>query len=794
MRHRGTVSISAYDVNALAALVESEVGRARGVNIGNVIGIVDSVITRTALGPTIDAHYGATVIDTINAPKAYSAITAAGGVDNYLRANPPQQSTIDAVKERLAEIAVSARTSGVIDFGNPRIGTDPGFAARVGAGLDSQRAMRALAADHFFRETTPWGDHVYGQRPSTRNTLAAHGIDGIEVDVQLAPDANVPPISLSTPSERAGKRSSAEAALNATVPSVGILPLAPNALLSPDAMGTPGKFGGTVDDPAPMGPDPSRFAPDLPAPNTRGEAAPLVRTDVAPAPQTVDDLAPGSFHGGVLSVSRDADSLVRGDTDPPPPTFAATPRLADIPALPSPAPAGLGVFGAATNGAVTGEGRAAAGMTQLAQTDLAPGNFHDGVPDIEPSRSAAIAPTIGVLDVPAARANAATFDIGYLGPPRGPDAAPQMIVGHTDIGPMGRGLGPTFSTGQFDLAGIGLPGSLGDHAVLDEPPDAPQRAQAQTTAAIAAAAAAQPADAPPPGMTGRSAGPAIDQTAVQAPSAAPESSVTAPVSDAPTSRPGISAPAAPATAAPSRAPVADAPRAAPPRDAVRPPLSPGMTTPSLVGEFASLPTPADYAQLGLSVNDYLHDLAMGMAAAPPGMEGYASKMNSDQYGVAFTQALQGAVAAQPFGGLTDALGRGTFGQSYAGDYMPGHPTNAFGAQALGMNAGVPTTYGGIGDGLGGVPGSVGGGIGFGAPSEANPTGISDWGAALAATTLGDGDFGFGGGDAGGESAGSFSGGLGGGYGGSEPAPNGDNTNADRGGGVATGASDDGTSW
>jgi hypothetical protein len=33
-----------------------------------------------------------------------------------MRTNPPQQSTIDAVKERLAEIAASARTFGVVDF------------------------------------------------------------------------------------------------------------------------------------------------------------------------------------------------------------------------------------------------------------------------------------------------------------------------------------------------------------------------------------------------------------------------------------------------------------------------------------------------------------------------------------------------------------------------------------------------------------------------------------------------------------------------------------------------------
>ena len=630
----------------------------------------------------------------------------------------------------------------------------------------SERAGKRASAEQPFHLTDP-----YAAFPNFRAAPPA-------ADAFFAPNALEQPFHLSDP--------------YAAFPNFRAASPAADALFAPNALGPPSVFEGRLGTDTPIGPDPSRFTPGAPGSNRRGDAAPSVRADIALAPQTADDLPPGSFHGG-LPIGA-APSLAQAETLPPP-TFDPAARAADLATITSPAPAGLGVFGAAPNGEQMSETRAA-GIAQPTPVDLAPGSFHGAVPEIGAIGAATAAP----ITAAGARATVEAPDIGHLGPPRGPDAAPQLIIGHTDIGPMGRGIAPTFGPGQFDLTGFGLPGSLGDHSVLDEPPDAAQRTQARTTATLAAAAAQQ-AGASAPAAAGVTGANVTDPAAVQAPNDAPRAAASAPAAEAPPS-PGVAAPAE------GRAPVADAPRSALPGDAVRPPLSSGMTAPSAFADLASLPTPADYAQLGLNVNDYMHDLAMGMAAPPPGMEGYGARMNDDRYGVAFTQAIHDAIAAQPYGGLADAWGaRGTFGKSAPGDYIPDHPTNMWGTNIPGSPHG--TDYYGPGGSLVGSlsmgpGGTISGSMGNDTPtgSMSIGSGFDGYGGLGPSNAAADSESGRGFGNTGGMSFGAFGsvgGGdtVGGGFGGSDlggwsggPAGNSDNANSDRGGGVDTGPSGD----
>lgn len=172
-----SVSISQADLAAIATTLLNEVGAGGLRDYNNVRGVTDSVINRTALGPEYSPQYGTTIQGTVNAPGAYSGITQSGGWINVQSEQTPAdiQAAQQAVEQRLAEIRLSGHTSGVVDFANPRVATNPGsFPYSISpATID---AVRALTAHQFYAGEVPGapGGHVYGLRPGSVGITEVH--------------------------------------------------------------------------------------------------------------------------------------------------------------------------------------------------------------------------------------------------------------------------------------------------------------------------------------------------------------------------------------------------------------------------------------------------------------------------------------------------------------------------------------------------------------------------------------------------------------------------------------------
>src|SRR6476620_2622067 len=108
-----SLSISARDLDALAAVVADEVSGVVGPNaIGNIRGIVDSVISRAAMGKA--GGWPSTIQGVIDQKDSkgraqYSGIGKAGGWESYSRSHfgksreADVRAIKDAITDRLAE-------------------------------------------------------------------------------------------------------------------------------------------------------------------------------------------------------------------------------------------------------------------------------------------------------------------------------------------------------------------------------------------------------------------------------------------------------------------------------------------------------------------------------------------------------------------------------------------------------------------------------------------------------------------------------------------------------------------
>lgn len=300
MADRG-LSISARDVAAIAAAVESEVTGVGAGGIGNVNAVVDAIVGRAAMGLNDGVGgWGRSIQGAINEAGQFEGIGKAGGWQSYAKHNAPDKATIDAVKTRLGEIAQVGQVPLAPDFGNP---------AKSSWARSLETKTAALPA--------PGGTHVYGVAPTTKDALTAAGITGpgLAVNLSFGKGLNISAPSYDTPSEKTGKgRVAVDPAL------AGLLGQEPTA---PDL---PGKLSPDLNDVPQL--ENQVTKPDLPGALTLGSLDD-VKVSVPGAPDPADTM-PGPSYPDITASLYGEYTAPAAPATPDPMTTMAGPTYPDI--------------------------------------------------------------------------------------------------------------------------------------------------------------------------------------------------------------------------------------------------------------------------------------------------------------------------------------------------------------------------------------------------------------------------------------------------------------------------------